>query len=232
VAILDRLPDRLKSGAVYLRTAAQYIEWGASLLQRDQDGTLHTPPNSAAKYERAKVLLLRVVSILNAQHEADRNKGLTRSDPQLRSAEADANAYLMLSETDQRLGNTEQALRWAQEGREAGPAIPFAYQRIHDVLRATGRRDEAMAALMQGVLLTSNPDLQRRLMADYGDRLDESQCAISLAEAAPALNFSCGIVRKLACSVSGEVIRLSLKAGGQDKAARLRNELAAKYGCP
>jgi hypothetical protein len=214
LAILDRLPDPLKSAGVYLRTAAQYIEWGASRLQRDQDGKLHTPPNSAEKYERARVLLLRVVSILKAQREADRDKGLTRSDPQLRSAEADANAYLMLSEADQRLGNTQEALRWAQEGREAEPALPDAYQRIHDVLRASGRPDEAMAALMQGLLLTSNKSLEQRLVAEYADRPDEAKCAISFAEAAPAINFSCGIVRKLACSVSG-----------------LKSDLAAKYGC-
>ncbi len=166
------------------------------------------------KFERAKVLLLRAVSILKAQHEADRQKGLGRIDPQLLSSEADANACLMLSETDQRLGEIEDSLRWARQARDVGPMRAEVYERIHDVLLAMGRRDEAMAALMQGLLLTSNKSLEQRLVADYADRPDETKCAISFAEAAPAINFSCGIVRKLACSVRG-----------------LKSDLAAKYGC-
>jgi hypothetical protein len=213
LAILDRLPDRLNNVGVYLRTAAQYIWKGSGLLQRDQDGTLHTPPNSAMNYDRARTILLRAVSILKAQHEADREK-ITRGVPALRNFEADSSAYLMLSEADQHLGKIDEALRSALESREVRPTLPFAYQRIHDVLLATGRRDEAMAALMQGVLLTSNKTLEQRLAADYADRPDEAKCAISYAEAEPAIDFSCGIVRKLACSVSG-----------------LKKELAAKYGC-
>jgi len=214
LAILDHLPDRLNSDGVYLRTAAQYIWSGSSLLQKDEDGKVHTPPNSALKYERARTILLRAVSIDKTQHEADLKKGLAQSDPQVRTVEAAGSAYLMLSEVDQRLGNTEEALRLARESREARPMLPFAYQRIHDVLLAMGRRDEAMAALMQGLLLTSNKSLEQRLVADYADRPDETKCAISFAEAAPAINFSCGIVRKLACSVRG-----------------LKSDLAAKYGC-
>jgi tetratricopeptide (TPR) repeat protein len=187
---------------------------GSSLLQKDEDGKVHTPPDSASKYERARTILLRAVSIDKAQHEVDLEKGLTRSDPQLRNLKADGSAYLMLAEVDLRLGNTEEALRLAQEGREARPMLPFAYQRLHDVLRAMGRRDEAMAALMQGLLLTSNKSLEQRLVADYADRPDEAKCAISYAEATPALDFSCGVVRKLACSVPG-----------------LKSDLTAKYGC-
>lgn len=232
LAILDRLPDRLNSPGVYLRTAAQYMWWGSGLLQRDEGGKLHTPPVSAVKYQRARVLLLRAVSILNAQHEEDREKGITRENPGLRNSGADESAYVMLSEADQHLGNDTEALRSAQDGREERPMLPFAYRRIHDVLFLAGRRDEAMAALMQGVLLTSNPDLEKRLVADYADDPRAAQCAISFAEATPRINFSCEIVRKQVCSVSGEVLRLALKAGNPDKAAKLRNELTAKYGCP
>ncbi len=55
--------------------------------------------------------------------------------------------------------------------------------------------------------------------------------AVSFAEAVPALNPSCGVVRKLACSVSGEAIRARLKSGGQDLATHLKKEIVAKYGC-
>jgi protein O-mannosyl-transferase len=231
LAILDRLPDRLNTPAVYLRTGAQYISWAESLQHKGQDGNTLAPPESISKFRRAKVLLLRAVSILNAQHEADREKGL-RGDPELLSTVVDVGVYLMLSDADQGLGKLEESLRWARQAQDVKPMRAEVYDRIHEVLRAAGRRDEAMAALMQGVLLTSDPGLQSRLVADYADDAEERKCAISYAEAKPAVNFSCGIVRKLACSVSAEVVRMGLKAGGRDKAARLRNELAAQYGCP
>jgi tetratricopeptide (TPR) repeat protein len=230
-AILDRLPDLLNTPSVYLRTGAQYISWAYSFQKKDQAGKTVTPPESISKFRRAKILLLRAVSILNAQHEADREKGL-RGDPELSSTVVDVGVYLMLSDAEQGLGNLEESLRWAREAQDVKPMRAEVYDRIHEVLRAAGRRDEAMAALMQGVLLTSDPGLQRRLVAEYADAPEEGKCAISYAEAAPAINSSCGIVRKLACSVSGEVVRLGLKAGGRDRAARLGNELAAKYGCP
>jgi hypothetical protein len=113
---------------------------------------------------------------------------------------------------------------------------PEPYQRIHDALFAAGRKDEALAALMEGMLLTSGPALQRKLVEDYADRPgltgDGKQCAISYAKLAPEIDFSCPVVRQLACSVSGDAISVALKADGGDVAARLRNEWAAKYGCP
>jgi hypothetical protein len=106
------------------------------------------------------------------------------------------------------------------------------YGRLHDVLLAAGRGDEATAVLMKGYLLTSDAELQRKLVSDYAGHSGEAACAISYAQLAPAIDASCRIVRKQACSVSAEVVGLALKTGGPDKAARLKNDLAVKYGCP
>ncbi len=231
IAILDRLPDRLNNDSVYLRTAAQYIWWGSGLLERNADGSLHTPPKSAAKYERARILLLRAVSILKAQHEDEREKGLINADRASRNAEADAGTWLMLSEAEQRLGRIDESLRSARQCRDARPMFPDAYQRIHDVFRQSGHMDEALAALMQGIVITASPKLQQMLVAEYSDRPAESKCAISFAQAVPQIDPSCGIVRKLACSVAPEALRLGLQGGGPDTANRIRNELTAKYGC-
>ena len=206
VAILDPLPDQRSDAGIYLRTGAQYIEKGYSLRQPDRDGKPLTPPESISSFERARVLLLRGLAILQSQHKADRDKG------QSIKTDADTDAYLMLSETDQRLGRKEDALRWAREAQAVGPLRLGVYGRIHDILLAAGRRDEGLAVLMEGWLLTSNPELQRKLMTDYADHPDEIQCAISYAEAAPRIDFSCAIVRQQVCSVSGEVIRLGMKA--------------------
>ena len=88
-----------------------------------------------------------------------------------------------------------------------------------------------MAALMEGILLAPDPALERSLVADYAANPDEGKCAIVTIQAQPQIDFSCPVVRKQVCSVSGEVIRLTLKAGQRDVAARLKSDLAAKYGC-
>lgn len=232
MALLDSLPDTLNSPAVYVWAGSHYVAVGDKLRQPGPGGKPIATPESTAKYERAKSLLLRAMTILRTQQKADRAKrfGLLGDHTSI-NADTDLSARLMLSETDQRLGDFEESLRLAREAREVEPMRSVAYDRLHDILQAMGRPEEAMAALMEGILLSSNPVLNRKLLADYADRPDESKCAISFAQAAPQIDPSCGVVRKLACSVSDDAVRLALLGGGPDTANSLRKGLAAKYGC-
>jgi len=235
LAILDSLPDQRNSAPTYVRTGAQHIE-KAYTLRRDEDGKMIATPESAAEFERAKIILIHAVSIVAAQHKAEREEsyGLLgkTGDPKSINTDVDLNAYFMLSEAEQRLGNAEESVQSARKAQEAAPMRPEPYERIHDALFAAGRKDEALAVLMEGMLLTSGSTLQRKLVEDYADRPDGKECAISYAKLAPEVDLSCAVVRRLACSVSGDAIRIALKAGGGDVAARLRNEWATKYGCP
>jgi hypothetical protein len=225
LAILDSVPDGRNSAVTYLRTAAEHIENGRKL----------TPPESTAEFERAKIVLHRALSIIAALHKVERDKdaGLLgqTGDRRLITSNADTRALVLLSEAEQGLGNTEESLRSAREARETGPAGPEVYARLHDVLLTAGRRDEALAALMEGSLITSDHRLQRKLIADYADRPEDRGCAISYARAAPEVNFSCPAVHKQVCSVSADVIRLGLKAFGRETAERLKNEFGVKFGC-
>jgi protein O-mannosyl-transferase len=227
LAILDSLPDQRNSAPTYVRTGAQHIEKAYTLRRRDEDGKMIATPESAAEFQRAKVILIRAVAIISAQHKAEREEayGLLgkTGDPKWINTDVDLNAYFMLSEAEQRLGNAEESVQSARKAQEAAPMRPEPYERIHDALFAAGRKDEALAVLMEGMLLTSAPALQRKLVEDYAGRPDGKECAISYAKLAPEVDFSCPVVRQLACSVSAEVIRV---------AARMKNELAAKYGCP
>jgi hypothetical protein len=235
VAILDSLPDSLNDAEVYFTTGSQYVMKGYGLLQPGPEGNSIAPPESVAGFQRGRTLLLRSLSIGEAHLKAEAAKGPDvpgeSGDPKLIERLADARAYLMLSETDELLGNMDESLQSARQAQTLGPARPEMYGRLHDVLLAAGWGDEATAVLMKGYLLTSDADLQRKLVGDYANKSGETACAISYAQLAPAIDASCGIVRKQACSVSAEVVDLALKTGGPDKAARLKRELAAKYGC-
>jgi hypothetical protein len=241
LAVLDSLPDQLNLPALYLRAGTHDVRIGDGFRLQDADGKMLTPPESVAAYEKARMLLLRGLSILQAQHlqaqhQADREKKPGSGDepgvPKLISADADISAYLVLSQVAERLGKTGETLHWAREAQLTGPMSPAAYLRIHDLLLAAGERDDAMAALMEGLLLTSDAAILRKLVAEHADDPDGGKCAISYAEAVPQIDFSCAPVRKQLCSVSGEVVRMGLKAGGRDFAERMRHEFTAKYACP
>jgi hypothetical protein len=129
------------------------------------------------------------------------------------------------------LGKIAESLDSAREARLLGPGSPEVYLRIHDVLLTAGRKDEAIAALLEGVLLTANAGLVRKLAGDYADSSEESRCAIWYAGNVPQIDSSCAFVRKQVCAVAGDVIRVGLEAGGPDVGQHLRDQLAAKYGC-
>jgi len=236
MAILDSLPDALNDAGVYSTAGSQYVLKAYRLLQPGPAGNLIAPPESVAGLQTARTLLLRSLSIGEAHLKAEAGKGSDvpgeTGDPRLIDRDAVARAYLMLSETDQLLGNMDESLQSARRAQTLGPARSEMYGRLHDVLLAAGRGDEATAVLMKGYLLTSDAELQRKLVRDYANDSGEAACAISYAQLAPVIDASCGIVRKQACSVSAAVVGLALKTGGGDKAARLKHELTAKYGCP
>jgi protein O-mannosyl-transferase len=182
LAILDPLADQRNAARVYYTTGSLYVARGYRLAG--------SPAESVAKLERGKALLLRGLAIGKADRSQNRD--------------TEATAYLILSEADQQLGNIDEALQSARKAQALGPMRSDVYGRIQSVLLAAGRKDEARAILMEGYLLTSDPGLQRKLVADYADRPDEGKCAISYAQATPAIDFSCASVRKLACSVSAK----------------------------
>jgi hypothetical protein len=128
------------------------------------------------------------------------------------------------------LGRIDESIQWAREAQSAGPMRAAVYERFHEVFLARGRSEEARSALLEGVLLTSDPGLKQSLVEDYANH-PGSGCEISYAEAVPSINPSCGTVRKQACLISDDVIRIALKAGSADVVARLKNELRVKYGC-
>lgn len=231
MALLDSLPDTLNSPAVYVWAASHYVAAGDEVRPPGPAEKPLATPESTAKYEHAHSLLLRAMSMLRTQQEADRRKrfGLLGDHTSINS-DIDLSARLLLSETDQRLGEFPESLRLARDARHVDPASFAAYDRLHDILQAMGRREEAMAALMQGVLLTSNPALSRKLLAGYAETSDAKSCAISFAQAQPRVDFSCRVVRDLACSVAPETLTVAVQSGDRPAADRLRNRLK-RYGC-
>jgi tetratricopeptide (TPR) repeat protein len=237
LALLDSIPDSLNLARTYFRVAVHCVGIGDRLVQRAPDGKLIIPPESVSKYERAKSLLLHSLAILQANRKAEAGKPPSgiwgmRGNPGLITTDADVQNWLLLSKTDQRLGQNDEALQATREAQELGPLHPEVYLRMHEILLETGRKDEALTALLEGALLTSDGPLLQKLVAAYSDNPDETKCAISYEKVVPQIDFSCTLVRKRVCSISGDLIRIRLKTAGAEAAMRFKKELAAKYGCP
>lgn len=234
VTLLDPLPDERNDAGIYLRTAQQYGNIADASRRRDADGREVIPPESIPKYERARTLLLHAVAIIKAHHEEDEDKSLGFSgetgNPALIPLDLDFDTYLTLSKTDDRLGKAAESLQYAEEAQTAEPLRPEAYLQIHDLLVGAGRREDALARLMEGQLLSSEPVLQQKLAADYAASPAMNSCALSYAGPEPRINYACAIVRKQVCSVADPVVRNALKALGRDAAIRLKDKLAS-YGC-
>src|SRR5579863_518234 len=209
VALLDSLPDELNDSSVYLRTGVQFGSIADNSLRLDPNGKEIIQPENIPKYERARILLLRAAAILKAHHEAELDKSFGFSsapgNPALLSMDSDFNTYLSLSTTDNRLGKTEESLQYAQQAQTVSPGRPEGYLQLHAALLAAGRRDDAMAALLEGILVTSNATIEQSLARDYASSPAESECAVSREQGEPSINYSCAIVRKQLCSITDGV---------------------------
>jgi hypothetical protein len=231
LAILDPLPDILNDGPVYYNVGAQDVLIGDSLRRRYPDGEIRMSPDSLDMYGRARTALLRSIAIREAQAKAARQPAAPRGDETVTSAAGGRNAevftWLLLSQTEQRLGRAGDALRSARRAQEIGPMIPSVYQRLHDALLFT-HRDDAIAAAMEGLVLTANTNLTNALIKDFVARPDNDKCALT----GLSLNFECPSVHRLICSVSGDAARMALKGGGTEAESRVKNDLTKLYGCP
>jgi protein O-mannosyl-transferase len=234
VALVDALPDELNDASLYLRTGVQYGSVADNSLRLDSNGKEIIPPEIIPKYERSRTLLLRAAAILKAHHEAELDKSFGFSsapgNPALYSMDSDFNTFLSLSTTDNRLGKTDESLQYAQQAQSVEPGRPEGYLQLHAALLAAGRRDDAIATLLEGTLITSNATLQQSLVKDYESDPAESQCAVSYAQAEPSINYSCAAVRKQICSITDGAIRTIMQVSGREAASRMKDKLA-QYGC-
>ena len=78
------------------------------------------------------------------------------------------------------------------------------------VFAAQDRIDDAAVALIEGSLITSNPNLRSDLMDLYRNAFRDS-CAISEGPYGPALNLACGLVHKQFCTASVEVVKAAIE---------------------
>jgi tetratricopeptide (TPR) repeat protein len=212
LAPLNALPDVRNNADSYLRTGGYYAERGERLRQS-------APQESAKAYRRALELLQRSRVVARAQTNGE-------PDPARFAA-----LMLRISEVYRRLGENDHALEAAMEGRRMEPENTEMHHQIAAILLDQGKSDEAAAALMEGVLLTTDTGLRNELLRLYQSGLDRLGCATMLVPGNTALNRECAIVHRHLCAASVGTMRLRVETGRQDLAEQMKQTAMKDFGC-
>jgi hypothetical protein len=214
-------PERNNAGAIR-RVAMWY------LAKADLAGQ----PEGAPACRRAVELLQRCRTMVLAQSEAARRRpGFDpRTDP---LAAAPAEIDRLISAAYLKLGDTSRALDLSSGTLEVDPGNPEVYRQYAQSLIATGRVQQALAVLMEGVLLTMDSGLRENVVQLYQAGPDRGGCALMPGQnGSMALNPRCEAVHTQLCTATLSAIQLRLKTGRRDLAEQLKHSGLTDFACP
>jgi len=184
LAILDGLPADRTNTDMYRRSGGYYFMKGDRSRVHSADGSYRATTESETAYRKALDLLGR--------------SGVD-SDGEMQKAEL----YL-------RLGDREKAMDAAVRSRALNPASADVYRLIAGLEVDAGHDEDAVVALMEGVLVSRDAGLTQKLAELYRSGLDPQGCAIT---AQGALNPRCPAVQRQLCDAIKEIEKLP-KHGG------------------
>ena len=204
VALLDPLPDSRNTWSTYREVAGYYLVKGEG-------------------FERAIQLLNRAISILETLSPAE-VEGEVVVPLDL------AEAYRTLSDTWLGIPDPKKAYDAAVRARDLNPASSDGYRSLANALRASGRNEEAITALMEGQMLTSDRSLSNDIVLLYRARPDPG-CSVSEGPTGPEPNPACPAVRTQICLAVSEAMRVQLRLHRQREAMLMMNRSLQSYGC-
>jgi hypothetical protein len=207
LAILAQLPDLRKNADSWRRAANWYLAKG-----------------DPASGHHAIDLLQQCLAIVTAQEAHART--LPRYDPNndpLAGARTDVNR--MIASAYSQLGDMSRAIQLDPENAEA-------WRSYAQSLVQAGKGQEAIVALMEGVMLTVSPGLRQAVVELYRTGLDPHGCALLPGQdGRPALNPGCDTVKAHLCAAADAAIAVREKGGRADLAAQLRQSKVRDFRC-
>jgi protein O-mannosyl-transferase len=224
IALLDRLPDSQNVWSAYREVAGYYLLKGDGLYAAGPEPASPAARDSKIAWQRAIQLLSRAISILEALAPAPAAEGGVAVP--LDSAEA----YRTLSGAWLRLSDTKRAYDAAVRARDLNPASSDGYRSIANALRASGRDEDAITALMEGEMLTSDRSLSPEIVLIYRTRFDPG-CAITQGPNGPEPDPACPIVRKQICAAVAGAIQVQLRLHRRSEAILMMKLAVDSYGC-
>jgi hypothetical protein len=224
VALLDPLPDSQNVWSAYREVGGYYLVKGDGLRPAEPEPASPAARGSKVAWQRAIQLLSRAISILEASPPAP-----AAADELVVPVDL-AEAYRTLSGAWLRLSDSQRAYEAAVRERDLNPASSDGYRSVANALRASGRDEEAITALMEGEMLTSDPSLSPEIVLIYRTRLDPG-CAIMQGPNGPEPDPACPVVRNQICLAVAGAMRVQLRLHRQREAMVMMNRGVDAYGC-
>jgi len=224
VALLNGLPDSGNTWLAYRQLAGYYLLRGDVLQRATSAPGSSTPEGSKQAWERATQLLSRGISILEA------------SPPAPGPADAvvvpidSAEAWQTLSGAWLRLQEPGRAYEAAIRARDLNPASPESYRSMGAALRASGRDEDAIIALMEGEMLTGDVSLSPEVVKIYRSRRDTA-CTLTPGATEPEPNPGCPVVRTHICAAVAGAAGVQVQLHRRGEAEVMLNRAAERYGC-
>jgi protein O-mannosyl-transferase len=226
LAILKNVPDGESTAEIYRFAGDCY------LIRGDQLGAAKAA-EAAESYRRALTVLqhgARILEAFRARQLAElREEGKSE---RLLGTSPDDDIYRLLATAYYRNGNGDKAFEAAIESRKRDPLNPAVYSQLGHILFAVHQPADAAAALMEGMLVTSDQGLRQELVDLYKTELDPQGCAITAGPYGPAINPKCPIVHQNLCDAGLDAIRIRLATGHPEIAAEMKENFLHDYACP
>jgi len=228
VEILNPLPDARKARDPFRLAGGLHLIKGDAVKGQDASQSLR-------EYQRALALLQRAVAIDRALAEDFNRKGgaewARRHSSQATGYKSDSEARWLLAAAWVRLGNTAEASAAASEALALHPSTPGAYRLIASIFAAQQRIDDAATALIEGILMTSDPNLKSDLLNLYRSALSNT-CVMTTGSSGPDWNVNCDLFRKHFCAAAVESLKSAVEAERFDVAREQKQDFEKNYGCP
>ena len=220
---LEPLPDLMNFAPPYQQAGLYYLTKGDALLTP-------TPAVARQAYERSREVLERCKSIVQANNALENKETKARGAPEIKPLRY-ADLYRLLSEVELRLGDVPRALDNVHYALALSPFSAPMYLALADVLVHSGRAEQAVVALMEGEIITSDPGLTQQMVRLYRRGLDPQGCAAMERNGQVTLNPSCEVVHRQLCEASAGVQQIYIQAGRTDLAAIDRDLAVQKLRC-
>ena len=131
-----------------------------------------------------------------------------------------------------KLGETGQAIEVSAGAIDGDPDNPELYRQYAQALETAGKRQEAIAVLMQGVMLTMNAGLRQNVVQAYQQGVEGGGCALMRGQnGSMALNPRCEVVKEALCVGTAAAMRVRAKAGLPNVVEDLRKTGIRDFGC-
>jgi tetratricopeptide (TPR) repeat protein len=222
LAILNGLSDlRIAPETYYFAGVAYFVK--GDRFQTAGAGDAQTA------YRRSRELLERCIQLNNA-HERQRETTYGKPAPGV-VARTKPDAYLQLSMAYQRLGDMAGAIRAAHEAQRLAPQDFRMYRQMADLFLMRQQGDEAAVALIEGMLITSDPSLRSDLVRLYGSSTDPANCTLLPDPNGPAINQQCPIVRDHMCAAAPDVLMALIYMGRRQEALETKQAFMSDYQC-